>query len=674
MTTSAQGSGTSSFPDGLVRVVIESVSPQVDGGAFPAKRALGEEVIVEADAFTDGHDSVYCLLLYRPPGAAEWQRQSMKPLGNDRWRARFRASTPGRHEFAIRAWVDHLATWQADLVKRRAAGQDFGVDLRTGATLLRAAAARSTGAARSQLDEIATTLDDLSIEAERRFEVSQSRDWLELTRLFPDERLVAQSDTFQIDVDRVRARYSSWYEFFPRSVPASADGAAGTLRACIAQLPDVAAMGFDVVYLPPIHPIGFDHRKGPNNSVTAREGDPGSPWAIGSTAGGHKSVHPELGTLDDFRQLVVAAESLGLSLAMDIAFQCSPDHPYVREHPEWFRKRADGSIQYAENPPKKYQDIYPFDFECDDWRGLWVELKSVFEFWIDQGVSVFRVDNPHTKPFPFWQWVIGEIRRKRPDVIFLAEAFTRPRIMHRLAKIGFTQSYTYFSWRNRRAEIEAYFTELTKPPISEFFRPNLWPNTPDILPEYLQYGGRPAFCIRLILAATLGASYGVYGPAFELLEAAPLKPGGEEYRDSEKYQVRHWDLGRPESLRPLMQRLNAIRAAHASLQTDAGLRFHATDNDMLIAYTKSGGEDGEVILTVVNLDPHHTQSGWLDVDLAALELPVDADYQVHDLLTEARYLWRGGRNFLVLDPNSNPAHVFLVRHRIRSERDFDYYL
>jgi starch synthase (maltosyl-transferring) len=433
-------------------------------------------------------------------------------------------------------------------------------------------------------------------------------------------------------------------------------------------------MGFNVVYLPPIHPIGWAHRKGPNNSVAAGEGDPGSPWAIGAVTGGHKSIHPDLGTLDDFRLLIEAAKANGLSLAMDIAFQCSPDHPYVRQHPEWFKKRADGSIQYAENPPKKYQDIYPFDFECADWQALWQELKSVFEFWIAQGVSIFRVDNPHTKPFPFWQWVIAEIRVQRPDVIFLAEAFTRPKIMNRLAKIGFSQSYTYFTWRNRRMEIEQYFTELTRPPLSDFFRPNLWPNTPDILPEYLQFGGRPAFCIRVILAATLGANYGVYGPAFELLEAAPLKAGGEEYRDSEKYQLRQWDLNRPESLRPLMRRLNEIREAHSSLQTDRGLQFHTTDNDAIIAYTKTGGRDGDQLLMLVNLDPHRSQSGWLDLDLTLLGLEPDASYQLHDLLSDARYLWQGGRNFVVLDPHTHPAHVFLVRRRVRSERDFDYYL
>jgi len=664
---------TSRPSSGQIRVVIEAVTPQVDGGRYPAKRIVGDRVRVEADAFTDGHDSVACELLHRRAGAADWRRVDMVPLGNDRWRGEFVVTEVGRHEFAIRAWVDHLFTWQKDLVKRFEAGQDIGVELLTGAAMIRDIAARA-GDARAPLDAWASALEDGAADVARRYEASQDAALLALTRRTPDPRLVAEAKPLPLEVSPPRARYSTWYEFFPRSVPASSTAPAGTLAACIAQLPSIAAMGFDVVYLPPIHPIGETHRKGPNNSVTAGEEDPGSPWAIGSAAGGHKSVHPELGTLEDFRALVSAAREQGLSIAMDIAFQCSPDHPYVREHPEWFRKRADGSIQYAENPPKKYQDIYPFDFECDDWQGLWQELKSVFEFWIAQGVSIFRVDNPHTKPFPFWEWVIGEITRTRPDVIFLAEAFTRPKIMYRLAKLGFTQSYTYFSWRNRRDEIESYFTGLRRPPVSDFFRPNLWPNTPDILPEFLQYGGRPAFCIRIILAATLGASYGVYGPAFELLEATPLKPGGEEYRDSEKYQKRTWDLSRPDSLRPLMTRLNQIRAAHSSLQTDEGLRFHRSDNDAIIAYSKTAGPDGDALLMIVNLDPHHVQSGWVELDLATLGLDAASGYQVHDLLTGARYLWHGARNFLVLDPQSLPAHVFRLRRRVRSEHDFDYFL
>jgi starch synthase (maltosyl-transferring) len=390
--------------------------------------------------------------------------------------------------------------------------------------------------------------------------------------------------------------------------------------------------------------------------------------------GGHKAIHPQLGTLEDFRHLVASAQEMGIEIALDIALQCSPDHPYVTEHPEWFRHRPDGTIQYAENPPKRYQDIYPLNFETDDWQGLWSELKSIFSFWIEQGVRIFRVDNPHTKAFPFWEWVIGEVRRERPDAIFLAEAFTRPKVMYRLAKLGFSQSYTYFAWRNTRQELTSYFTELVHGEPSDFFRPNLWPNTPDILTEYLQHGGRPAFAARFILAATLGASYGIYGPSFELLENRPREEGSEEYLNSEKYELRNWDGQHPGNLRELIARVNRIRRAHPALHRNEALRFHAIDNEQIIAYSKSSSDGVDTILTVVNLDPHHSHAGWLELDLAALDLDPQRPYQMHDLLTDARYLWQGSRNYVQLDPSSVPAHIFLVRHRMRSERDFDYFL
>ena len=442
-------------------------------------------------------------------------------------------------------------------------------------------------------------------------------------------------------------------------------------------------MGFDVLYLPPIHPIGATERKGPNNRTRAEAGDPGSPWAIGGQDGGHKDIHPQLGTLEDFRHLLAAANAAGIEIALDIAFQSTPDHPYVKDHPEWYLKRPDGTIQYAENPPKKYQDIYPFYFETENWNTLWNELKSVVDYWIGVGVHIFRVDNPHTKPFAFWEWLIGEIQGAHPDVIFLAEAFTRPKVMYRLAKLGFTQSYNYFPWRNTKREITEYFTELSRPPVSEFFRASLWPNTPDILTEYLQFGGRAAFTIRLVLAATLGASYGIYGPPFELAENRSREPGSEEYLDSEKYQARLWDRERPESLRGLIALLNRIRRENAPLQSDRGLQFHTIDNEYLIAYSKSGqrggSADGSVavgdsILTVVNLDPHHAQSGWLQLDLATLGLPAEGSFQVHDLLSGARFIWRGARNYVALDPAHSPAHVFRIRRRVRTERDFDYFM
>jgi len=426
-------------------------------------------------------------------------------------------------------------------------------------------------------------------------------------------------------------------------------------------------MGFDVLYLPPIHPIGETERKGRNNALSAAPGDPGSPWAIGSPEGGHKSVHPALGTLADFRRLVETARTQGIEVALDIAYQCSPDHPYVREHPAWFRHRPDGSIQYAENPPKKYQDIYPFDFDTDDWRALWDELKSIVDHWIAQGVRFFRVDNPHTKPFAMWQWMIGEIKREHPDVVFLSEAFTRPRPMHRLAKVGFTQSYTYFTWRTTKVELTEYFTELTQSPSREYFRPNVWPNTPDILHAYLQQGGRPAFIARFVLAATLAANYGIYGPAFELTEHVPREPGSEEYLNSEKYEIRDWPRGRADSLRPVVARVNAIRRANAALHADWQLRFHATDNPEIICYSKATEDLANAILVVVNLDPHHRQSGFVEVTLAALGVGAGDAFDLHDLLTDARYVWHGARNYVELRPYEMPAHIFRVMPRAPHE-------
>jgi starch synthase (maltosyl-transferring) len=489
----------------------------------------------------------------------------------------------------------------------------------------------------------------------------------------PRDFCVTYARCLRVTVDRQRAGFSSWYEMFPRSA-SDEPGAHGTLRDVVARLPYVAEMGFDVLYLPPIHPIGESFRKGKNNTEQAGEGDVGSPWAIGSSAGGHKAIHPQLGTLRDFQYLVTTAQQLGMEVALDIAFQCSPDHPYVKEHPEWFRQRPDGTIQYAENPPKKYQDIYPFDFESADWWSLWHELKSIFEFWIEQGIRIFRVDNPHTKPFPFWEWCIGEIKRAHPDVLFLAEAFTRPKVMHRLAKVGFTQSYTYFAWRNTKRELMEYVTALTRSETREFLRPNFWPNTPDILTEYLQLGGRPAFMSRLVLAALLSPNYGIYGPPFEHCWNTPLALGSEEYLDSEKYQIRHHDLDRPSSLKDFIARVNRLRREHAALQTNEHLRFLEVDNEEIICFSKSSADRSQVILAVVSLDPHHRQSGWVELPLEEFGLDADRPCQVHDLLSDARFLWHGRRNYVELDPAIVPAHIFQVRRRVRSERDFEYFL
>ncbi|MEX0638309.1 MAG: alpha-amylase family glycosyl hydrolase, partial [Burkholderiales bacterium] len=490
----------------------------------------------------------------------------------------------------------------------------------------------------------------------------------------PDRSLEARWDIgMPLVVDRERARFSTWYELFPRSAAAE-PGRHGTFKDVEKRLPYVAELGFDVLYLPPIHPVGRERRKGRNNAVAAAPDDVGSPWAIGAKEGGHKAIHPQLGTHEDFRRLVKAAARHGLEIALDIAYQCAPDHPYVKEHPGWFRKRPDGSIQYAENPPKKYEDIYPFDFECEDWKALWQELKSVLDFWIAEGVKIFRVDNPHTKSFPFWEWAIAEVRRAHPDVLFLAEAFTRPKVMHRLAKLGYTQSYTYFAWRNTKQELTDYFTELAQGPGREYLRPSVWPNTPDILTEALQVGGRAAFMQRLALAATLAASYGVYGPAYELMEHRAREPGAEEYLDSEKYQLRHWDLERADSLRAYIAAFNRIRRENPALHADASLRFLPTDNEQLIAYAKQTPDGANQIVCVVNLSPHHAHGGWVELDLGLLGIEPDRPYQMHDLLSGARYLWNGPRNFVQLDPQRSPAHVFRVRRRLHREQDFDYFL
>jgi starch synthase (maltosyl-transferring) len=661
--------------EGRRRVVIESVTPQIDAGRHPIKRVLGEEVAVEADAYADGHDVVAAVLLYRHADAEAWEEAEMTSLGNDRWQASFRIERLGRYVYTVEGWVDHFRSWRRDFEKKVAAGQDVDVDLMTAAEIARSWGGRATAAERELIEAWAREIDrgasgDLASRVRRALDPGVAA----LLHRYSDRSLATRFEReLGVIADPIRARYGAWYELFPRSV--RSDGRRhGTLRDVESELPRIARMGFDVLYLPPIHPIGGAFRKGRNNSTQAAPEDPGSPWGIGGREGGHKAIHPELGTLDDFRRLVAAAREHGIELALDIAFQCSPDHPCVKEHPEWFRKRPDGTIQYAENPPKKYQDIYPFDFETPAWRELWRELKSIFEFWSEQGVTIYRVDNPHTKALPFWEWCIGELKRSRPELIFLSEAFTRPKVMYGLAKLGFTQSYNYFPWRNTTAELRDYFTELTRTSVAEFFRPNLWPNTPDILPQALQFGGRPAFMSRFVLAATLGASYGIYGPAYELGVNAPFTSGGEEYLDSEKYEIKAWNLEASDSLEPLITRVNAIRRENPALHTNELLAFHPMDNEQLLAYSKRTPDRENVVLTVVNVDPHHTQAGYTRLSLDELGIDQEDTFQVHDLLTGARYLWRGGRNFVELDPRGIPAAIFRVRRRIRREQDFDYFM
>jgi starch synthase (maltosyl-transferring) len=552
-------------------------------------------------------------MLYKHAEEKTWKTVVMEFRHNDHWAASFRVDQLGRYEYTVRGWTDRFRTWRRDLVKRRDADQDLTIDLQIGSEILG-----------SEIPDF-----EAAMEAEAPA---------------PNENaVVVYEKVLEVVVDPVRARFSAWYEMFPRSF--------GGLRGMIEVLPYVERLGFNVLYLPPVHPVGTTARKGKNNAIAAKPGDVGSPWAIGGAEGGHKALNPELGTFDDFHALVREAKKRNLEIALDIAFQCSPDHPYVKEHPEWFRARPDGTIQYAENPPKKYQDIYPFDFETPAWQSLWEELKSIFEFWVGHGVKIFRVDNPHTKSFAFWEWAIRDLKNKHPELIFLAEAFTRPRVMHKLAKLGFTQSYTYFTWRNTKQELTEYITEVTQEPSREYFRPNFWPNTPDILHETLQRGGRPAFIVRVVLAATAAANYGTYGPAFELQERTPREPGSEEYLNSEKYEIKRWDLERPDSLAPLIERLNSIRNQNPALQRDWSLKFHAIDNDQLIAFSKK--EEENEILVVLNLDVHHPQSGMIDFPPC----------EVHDLLSGGHYTWSTHRNYIELSPHTLPAHVFRVTRK-----------
>jgi starch synthase (maltosyl-transferring) len=646
-------------PQLLRRVVVEAVEPQVDCGRFPVKRVVGEDVIVRADVHADGHDVVGAVVLFRRAGEERWRESPMRALDNDRMQGSFRVDALGRYEYTVEAWIDRFASWQRELSKKAGAGQDVSIELIEGAEQIQAAIDRSPGPA---ADERVATVRALKSSGDLapRIAAALSDEVAAFMAARPDRSQATQyARVLTVTVERERARFGAWYEMFPRS--AGTDPArSATFAEATSLLPYVAAMGFDVLYLPPIHPIGRSFRKGPNNALTASPNDPGSPWAIGSEEGGHTAVEPGLGTIADFDAFVAAAAAQGLEIALDVAFQASPDHPYVREHPDWFRQRPDGSIKYAENPPKKYQDIYPLNFESADWRALWQELKRVFEFWIEHGVTIFRVDNPHTKPFRFWEWVLSELKGRYPETIFLSEAFTRPKVMKYLAKVGFSQSYSYFTWRNSKDEIVEYFTELTQTPVREYFRPNLFANTPDILHAYLQRGGRPAFQIRLVLAATLGASYGIYS-GFELAENVPLRSGSEEYLDSEKYQIRVRDYQRADSLAEFISQINAIRKKHPALQHDWGLSFHRTDNAEILAYSKRSADGRDLILILVNLDPVNMQHGFVQLPLVAWDLTPHATIDVVDLLSQERYFWRGEWNYVRLDPQDRVAHILHVQ-------------
>jgi len=647
-------------PQLLRRVVVEAIEPQIDGGRFPIKRTVGEQVRVRADVFADGHDAVSAIVRYRRAGDERWREMPMASIGNDRWQASFTVTALGRYEYTVDAWIDRFASWRHELSKKVGAAQDVSSELLEGAALIAGAIGRRpVGASDGHVLETLRTLES-GDDNGRRVAAALSEELAAFMAARPDRSQATSFDrVLDVKVDRERARFGAWYEMFPRSAGSDPSRSA-TFAEAAARLPYVASMGFDVLYLPPIHPIGRTFRKGPNNSLTSTPTDPGSPWAIGSDEGGHTAIEPGLGTIEDFDAFVAAATAQRLEIALDVAFQTSPDHPYVREHAEWFRRRPDGTIKYAENPPKKYQDIYPLNFESANWQSLWHELKRIFEFWIAHGVKIFRVDNPHTKPFRFWEWALGDLTRDHPDVILLSEAFTRPKVMKYLAKAGFTQSYTYFTWRNSRDELVEYFTELTRTSVQEYLRPNLFANTPDILHAYLQRGGRPAFQIRLMLAATLGASYGIYS-GFELAENVPLQNGSEEYLDSEKYQIRVRDYQHADSLAELIGRINAIRRTHPALQYDSGLAFHRTDNGDLLAYSKRSPDGRDLIFVVVNLDPANMQHGFVQLPLVDWGITPHAIVEVIDLLSSERYFWRGEWNYVRLDPQDRVAHVLHVQ-------------
>jgi len=649
-------------PQLLRRVVVEGVHPEIDAGRFPVKRTVGEDVVVGADIFTDGHDKLAAALLHRRAGETPWREVPMVALPNDRWQAAFRVDELGAYEYTVEGWVDRFESWREEISKKVGVGQDVTSELLEGAALLRDAASRADAADGAALREMAAILGDETIEQELRVSSALAVSVQEAMSRHADRSRATRYDrVLQVTVERPVARFGAWYEMFPRSAGTD-PGRSATLAEAAQRLPYVASLGFDVLYLPPIHPIGHSFRKGRNNSLEAAPGDVGSPWAIGSEAGGHDAVEPGLGTIEDFVRFREAAERQGLEIALDLAYQASPDHPYVREHPAWFRHRPDGTIKYAENPPKKYQDIYPINFESADWEALWHELKRVIEFWIAHGVKIFRVDNPHTKPFLFWQWALADLKRRHPETIFLSEAFTRPKVMRHLAKGGFSQSYTYFTWRNTKEELVEYFTELTRTDVREYLRPNLFANTPDILHEYLQDGGRPAFQVRLILAATLGASYGIYS-GFELAENVPVRPGSEEYLDSEKYQVKIREFNQPHSLAELIRHVNALRRAHPALQRDRGLRFHQTDNPHIISYSKRSVEGDDLVLVVVNLDPHNMQHGFVQLPLVEWGLSPDAAVEVIDLISDEHYYWRAEWNYVRLDPEARVAHILHVQLR-----------
>ena len=658
--------------DGKRRVVIENVKPCIDNGRFPVKRIVGETIDVTADVFCDSHDVISAVVLYKKNGENKWNRSPMEFVDNDRWAGAFALDSTGIYDYTVLGWVDHFGTWLQNFNKKLVSGQSIDIEILIGVNMMRGIADRGSFEDREIILNFAEKVLSAKTRDSLVGEIFDPRILQIINRNIDSANATQYESTLNVVVDQKKALFSSWYEFFPRSANTTRAISHGTFTDCEKLLPLIKKMGFDVVYLPPIHPIGITNRKGKNNTVTAKENDPGSPWAIGSFDGGHKEIEKNLGNIESFQSFLHMAAELEIEVAIDIAYQCSPDHPYVKEHPEWFITRPDGTIQFAENPPKKYEDIVPFNFESDYWKSLWFELKSVVEFWISKGIMLFRVDNPHNKPFPFWEWLISEVKQKYPEVIFLAEAFTRPKVMYRLAKAGFTQSYTYFTWRNSKPELTEYFQEITNGDISEVFRPNLWPNTPDILPEYLQYGGRVAFTIRFVLAATLSSNYGIYGPVYEICENRAL-PGKEEYLNSEKYEIKQWNWFDDMPLRQTITKVNKIRSDNRALQATRNVKFLTIGNEQIISYCKMTPDLSNIILIVVNLDPFRIQSGTMQIPLEMLKISVSQSYVLDDLLTGERVVCTGTTNHLQLDPQKNPVCLFRVIRSIKGEKEYDYY-
>jgi starch synthase (maltosyl-transferring) len=649
----------------LPTVIIENIEPCIDGGRYPIKRIVGQELKVSADVFKDGHDQTLVALKWRKAGSSDWQKTPMKPTENDRWEGVCHFIENALHEYTIEAWEDGFKSWQVEYTKKYGAGNvNLRTELDEASILAEKAAERATP--KQDKERLLTFARQLkNADAHFGAQLAKNPELTGLMAAWPDLSLSTEYQPYlRAVVDRREALFAAWYEFFPRSAEGKANSGS-TFRDCLPRIDDAKAMGFDVIYFPPIHPIGFTKRKGKNNSVTSEPGDPGVPYAIGSKFGGHNAVEPELGTLDDFEWLVGEVKARGMEIALDFAINSSPDHPYVKEHPEWFYHRPDGSIKYAENPPKKYEDVYPLNFHNPDWRNLWEEMKDVILFWVRHGVRIFRVDNPHTKPNAFWEWTISEIQKEYPDVIFLAEAFTKPKMMKSLAKMGYTQSYTYFTWRNTKWELTEYLTELTQTEMKYYFRANFFPNTPDILPTFLQTGGRPGFLIRAVLATTLTTVYGIYS-GFELCENVPV-PGKEEYLNSEKYQFKERDWNAPGNIKDYITKLNRIRRNNRALHEYENLRFHTVENEQIIFYSKATEALDNIILVLVNLDPYNSQSGFAYVPLESFGITGGDPYQVEDLLTGEKFVWNGRRNFVMLDPHSRPAHVFKVRRLIRME-------